>query len=226
MKKHRLRKLMAYIYMPLIFAILGYGIVYLAGKPILDVGGSMISLVLSSAAPKEGSMEGKSFQDPGVKDPNSQPATISMEDITYPEFGDIYGRLECGNIGLTSEVYYGDDNQMLRTGVGQYIGSGLPGGGRQILLAGHNVTTFAPLQDIAKGDVVTFTTTYGVYQYKVTETKVVDAKDTSAYDLLSKEEQLVMYTCYPFTTLGSTSQRYFVYGEKILGPELVQGGQR
>lgn len=226
MKKHQARKIVAYVYMPLIFAILGYGIVYMAAKPLLDVGADMVSLFMSSASVKEGSMEGKTFQVPTGTDAHAQPETLNIGEIAYPEFGDIYGRLTCDSIGLNSDVYYGDDSQMLRKGAGQYMGSGLPGGGRQILLSGHNVTIFAPLQDIAVGDEVTFTTGYGIYTYRITETKILDARDTNAYDLLAQEESLVMYTCYPFTALGSTNQRFFVYGTKILGPTLVQEGEK
>ena len=215
---------MAYFYMPLIFAILGYGIVYLAAKPILDIGASTISLFLSSAAPGSGTIGEKTFTDPGVTDVNAQPETINIEDITYPEYGDIYGRIACAEIGLETDVYYGDNSQILRSGAGQYIGSGIPGGGRQILLAGHNVTVFSPLQDVKAGDIFTFTTSYGIYQYRITDTQIVSSGDVNAYDLLAEEEQLVLYTCYPFTALGSTNQRYFVYGEKIAGPRLVQGG--
>ena len=213
---------MAYIYMPLIFAILGYGIVYLAVMPALDIGSSMASLVLSATASKEGILDGKSFQDPGITEISQQPLTIAMQNISYPEYGDVYGRLECADIGLNVEVYYGDDSQILRSGAGQYIGSGIPGGGRQILVAGHNVTVFAPLQSAAPGQIVTFTTSYGVYQYQIADMKVLDAKDTTAYDLLAPGEKLVLYTCYPFTALGSTSQRYFLYGDKIAGPDIVE----
>lgn len=239
MKKYTFKKLMAYIYMPLIFAILGYGIVYLAARPILKVGGSIVSLVLSTSSPAQSQTRSKSFKEQDVKaseqlaakdaaaaaDKSQPPPTINVQDITYPQYGDLYGRLTCDRIGLAANVYYGDDNQILREGIGQYTGSGLPGFGRQILLAGHNVTTFAPLKDIKAGDVVTFKTTYGTYEYKITDMKVLDARDTSAYDLLADGEKLVMYTCYPFTTLGSTNERYFVYGDKILGPQIVEGGQ-
>lgn len=226
MEKHRLRKLMAYVYMPLIFAILGYGIVYIAAKPILDIGVSIGGMFLSSTVGNGNQMEGKSFEKPDITDANSQPETLLYSEIQYPEYGDHYAKIECETIGLSADVYYGDDNNLLQKGVGQYIGSGIPGGGRQVMLVGHNVTVFSPLEAIKAGDVVTVTTTYGVYQYRITNTKVLDSKDTTAYDLLAEKEELVMYTCYPFTTLGSTNQRFFIYGEKILGPTLVsEGGQ-
>ncbi|MDF2568387.1 MAG: hypothetical protein K0R90_1843, partial [Oscillospiraceae bacterium] len=42
-----------------------------------------------------------------------------------------------------------------------------------------------------------------------------------AYDLSQKKEQLILYTCYPFNTLGLTSKRFFVYADKISGPQIV-----
>lgn len=226
MRKHRLTKLMAYVYMPLIFVILGYGIVYMAAKPFIDIGKSITSIFLTGATGSANDLEGASFEHPDVADVNAQPATINISDVHWPEYADAYGQLSCERIGLQTNVYWGDDSEMLRDGVGTYLGSGIPGNNRTMLLGGHNTTVFSILEAIQPGDIVTFTTTYGIYQYQITEMKVLDSKDGSAYDLSAKTEQLVLYTCYPFSTLGSTNQRYFVYGTKVLGPELVQeGGQ-
>ncbi|MEG0108393.1 MAG: class D sortase [Lachnospiraceae bacterium] len=222
MKKHKLTKLMAYVYMPLIFAIIGYGIVYMAAKPFIDIGISVGSLFMSSTA-GENELKGETFDQPGI-DINKQSGTIDIKGVHWPEYADAYGQLSCERIGLLSHVYWGDDNDLLREGAGTYLGSGIPGNNRTMLIAGHNTTIFSPLQNIQPGDVITFTTTYGIYQYQITDTKVLDSYDTTAYDMSAKTEQLVLYTCYPFSTLGSTNQRFFAYGTKIMGPELVQGG--
>ena len=64
-------------------------------------------------------------------------------------------------------------------------------------------------------------TSYGVYQYSVSKTKVFKADDMKAYDLEQDYEQLILYTCYPFRLLsGSRQQRLFVYADKISGPQL------
>ena len=61
-------------------------------------------------------------------------------------------------------------------------------------------------------------TTYGVYEYTVRDMKVVDPNDKSAYDLNATEENLILYTCYPFNMLGFSKQRYFVYADYTSGP--------
>ena len=67
---------------------------------------------------------------------------------------------------------------------------------------------------------VTIKTSYGVYEYQVTGSRVAHHLDDTAYDLMQDKEQLIMYTCYPFEMLvGITKQeRLFVYADKISGP--------
>ena len=90
------------------------------------------------------------------------------------------------------------------------------------MLAGHNTTHFKPLQNVEVGDIFTFTTSYGIYQYEVTNTRIADHEDGSAYNLLLEEEQLIMYTCYPFEAMaGTKTDRLFVYAKKIAGPAVV-----
>ena len=47
----RIRRLMAYIYMPLIFTILGYVLVYIAFKPIINIGVSITSMIMAQEIP-------------------------------------------------------------------------------------------------------------------------------------------------------------------------------
>ena len=66
---------------------------------------------------------------------------------------------------------------------------------------------------VSPGDFVTYT-------YTVEECKVLEYNDTSAYDFTRTDENLILYTCYPFDALGFTSQRYFVYASYTSGPML------
>ena len=91
---------------------------------------------------------------------------------------------------------------------------------RTILLAGHNNTFFNDLQHAEAGATVTITTHYGVYTYEVTEMKVMDYQDETSYDFSRTDENLILYTCYPFDALGFTPNRYFVYAKYVSGPVL------
>ncbi|MBE6818105.1 MAG: class D sortase, partial [Ruminococcaceae bacterium] len=109
-----------------------------------------------------------------------------------------------------------------RSGAGTYTGSSLPGYGSSILMSAHNTTYFKGLENAKEGDRITVTTTYGIFEYAVRETKVLDADDASAVDYFSETEQLVLYTCYPFQPLASVNeQRLFVYCDKVAGPTVI-----
>ena len=93
-------------------------------------------------------------------------------------------------------------------------------GGKTILLAGHNNTFFNDLQHAETGATVTITTHYGVYTYEVTGTEILDYQDETAYDFTRTDENLILYTCYPFDALGLTPNRFFVYAKYVSGPVL------
>ncbi len=146
---------------------------------------------------------------------------VNEKEIVMPTYGTHYARLEIKSASVSTDLYFGDSSAVLKKGVGQYIGSFIPGCGRPLLVGGHNNSAFNSLQFVKKGDIVTITTNYGIYKYKITSTRITDHKDKSAYDLSLQKEQLILYTCYPFDTLGLTSKRFFVYGDKISGPAIV-----
>ena len=207
---------MAYVYMPLFFTIIGYGIVYVAALPILDVISSYGSLIISSDTPNFDNDQLRSiFEAPVNKEDRT---TIPASEVTMPTAGTLYAHISCTKAGLDAPIYFDDSDAILKNGVGQYTGSSIPGFGLPILLAGHNTTYFLPLQNIEVGDIVIITTSYGIYKYQITATKIVSKNLASAYDLAQKKEQLIMYTCYPFNMLGTLANRYFVYGDKISGP--------
>lgn len=150
-----------------------------------------------------------------------QPEYVDGREIVSPDIGMQYGVFEIKSLGVKANLYFGDSAEVLKYGVGQFTGSFMPGNGRPILVAAHNNTYFHLLGDLKEGDIVTITTNYGVYEYEVSGYNLTTNKDKNAYDLSKKEEELIMYTCYPFNMLGLTSQRYFVYATKKSGPTII-----
>lgn len=222
MSRRKFQRLLAYFYMPAIFVVIGYLIVYLAAGPVIAIVQDLGGMFISENTPDFSGGPGEDFKGFSVK-AGEQEETIPLKDVKWPEYAQHYGQLTCAEIGLDAPVYWGDDNGLLRKGVGQYTGSYIPGYGGTILLAGHNTTFFAPFQKVKKGDVITFETEYGIFKYRITGTKVLNHKDKEAFDLEALKEQLVMYTCYPFERLaGTKTDRLFVYGKKISGPKLIR----
>lgn len=164
----------------------------------------------------------KEYQGANVK-MNEQPETISLADMSYPKHSEQYGELECKALSLNAPVFFGDRNAYLASGAGTYSGSGIPGQGKTILIGAHDTTYFEGLEKVKKGQVFTFTTSYGIYEYKVTDTKIYHQGEyDKAYDLNAEKEQLILYTCYPFGKLnGKKTDRMFVYLDKVKGPNIA-----
>ena len=168
----------------------------------------------SAASPQETPSESEE----NVTTPADEKVNIS--DISFPSYGTIFASLKIESIGVNLDVFFGDDNQSLKNGLGMYTGSSLPGKGGRTIIAGHNTEKMLrKLGDAKIGEKIVIKTTYGTYVYEITSTEITSNTDTSAI-VTPAGEYLVLYTCYPFTSLW-TQQRYFVQAKKISGPVIV-----
>lgn len=144
--------------------------------------------------------------------------TVNISGFTFPSYEDQFGELMIEDCGIKADLFFGDSWYALRNGVGIYNGSAIPGYGKTIMIAGHNNTYFNGLKYAEKGQIVRIRTNYGNYRYEITGIKITDNVDSSAYDLDADSENLILYTCYPFDTLGLTDQRAFIYAKYLSGP--------
>ncbi len=129
-----------------------------------------------------------------------------------PTYGEKYGTLSCERIGLDAPVYYGDDDDILLKGIGQYPSGKIPGMGGSYILGGHDATYFQCLGDITNGDILTLSLDNFSYRYMVKETRVMDANEFVYEE--RNHEQLILYTCYPIGKSNQKrDQRLFVYCE-------------
>lgn len=217
---HKQRKVMALIIVPLSFMSICYITLYLLISPVIEPLMSVYSLIASDYAPN-------------LNDENSTNLyanklvasdTIKASQIVQPTYGDLFGKLIVDSVNIKVNLYYGDGREQLRNGAGLFNGSFLPGFNRTILIAGHSIPYFEPLGDVKIGDIIKISTHYGDFEYKITNTRIADVNDNNNYDLEQKnQEQLILYTCYPFEIIGYKSQRLFVYADKINGPTILEG---
>ena len=142
---------------------------------------------------------------------------INAEAVKYPSYGVQFGEVVIKDCGIECPLFMGDGDIPLSNGAGVYYGSFIPGYGGTTLIAGHNNTYFNGLKKAERGQEIIIRTSYGNYKYKIRETAVKDALDTSAYDLSADYENLILYTCYPFDEVGISSKRLFVYADLIDG---------
>lgn len=217
---NRINSTISYIYIPIIFSVAAIiivaGIQYGNLRELKSFANSLENI----SEPQVNTSYSDAFTEkPSETEPEGE--TVDRSKVEIADYGVMYATISCEKIGLNAPVFKGDDDSLLNSGIGQNFASSQPGFGRLILLCGHNNSYFNALKNIDKKDIVLMTTDYGVYKYEVTDMRVLEENDESAYDFNAKEEQLVMYTCYPFETLSRTQYRYFVYATLIEGPKFV-----
>ncbi len=217
-KRHRIHNVTKYFYIPLLYTVIGYSLIYMAGRPVVDMVSSVAGMVFTNSTPKFTSELDSIYNENSVKAVDY----IQNKEVQLPEYETLYANLTCERVNLKAPVYFGDSDKVLKKGVGQYIGSFIPGNNKPVLIGGHDSTYFEPLESVKEGDTLVITTNYGIYNYKVTHMEIKSAADTSAYNLNQDKEELILYTCYPFgAVVGIKDQRYFVYADKASGPEIV-----
>lgn len=150
-----------------------------------------------------------------VEDKKVEFDTISKRLKVYPRYGSIYATLKIPSISLELPVYFGDTKEILSKGVGHYSGSFFPGENGSIIMGAHNnAGYFRLLPNIQKNDTIFLNTVYGDFQYQVYDMKVVKTSEENQIPIVRGEEILMLYTCYPVTTVGYTNLRYVVYARK------------
>ncbi|MEG1407017.1 MAG: class D sortase [Ruthenibacterium sp.] len=209
-------RLLSYFLFPIAFALLTCAILYFTFAPMIAPYFTLAKYMFTGTAEVQSADMFSNLQEN-----LSDSGEIALSEITYPKNGDLYGKITIAGSTVDAPVYYGDAPKQLNNGAGTYVnssGAGLPGEQKTILIGGHNTTFFNGLQTVKAGDVITFNTNYGNYKYEVTETRVADAQATDTYDFTRTDENLILYTCYPFDAFGLTPERYFVYAKYMSGP--------
>jgi sortase A len=70
------------------------------------------------------------------------------------------------------------------------------------------------------GDVLCISTNYGLFEYTIDDLRVLNMSDPTAFNLNKNEEELILYTCYPFDLIGAKTDRLFIYAKKTNGPSV------
>lgn len=207
-----IRRILIYMMMTLLYLILSTLLIYVAGKPLSHYLIAKGKLLIAEGAPEDSG----SFDAGVAKIVDENESTVNLSEIQVPEPDTRYGTISCERIALSAPLYYGDSDEVLQDGAGQYPNNTLPGLGKPFLVSGHDVTYFEPLADVKIGDIITIVTDYGTFRYSVESKKILSKSDPSAYDLIQDKEQLILYTCYPFGQLvGERENRFFVYCDPI-----------
>lgn len=212
----KIQGLTANVFLPLVFLILAYLMVYLLFCPVFDVADSVFKMATLEKGITDEEIKST------FKGSNLLSGVVKAQEIDFPEFSEHFGSVEIESLAIKLPLIFGDSNNLLSKGLCQYQGSSFCGMGSTVLIGGHNSSFLYNLKNIKNGDKIKITTNYGVFVYVVTHTAVKKNNDKTAYDLNAKKENLVLYTCYYGEgSFGVSANRFFVYGEFLSGPVVM-----
>jgi sortase A len=118
--------------------------------------------------------------------------------------------LEMARLRIRVPVFDGTDDVTLNRGVGWIAGTGRPGDGGNIGIAGHRDGVFRGLKDIVAGDEVVLTTAAEHARYVVDLIEIVDPERVEVLRPRASPS-LTLVTCYPFYFVGDAPQRFIVH---------------
>ena len=138
--------------------------------------------------------------------------------IDYTSDGTQYGTIYIDKIDAELPLYYGEQLSTLKKGVGTSNYSFCPGEGGAVLCMGHNFPTiFRRLGEVDNGDIIRIVTSYGEYEYKVYDSKIIEETDFASVPIIDDHEVLYLYTCYPFNNIGYADHRFVLYANLVKG---------
>jgi sortase A len=134
--------------------------------------------------------------------------------------GDLVGRIEIPRLQMSTVVFEGTGDNVLRIGVGHLSGSALPGEHGNVVLAAHRDTFFRPLRSIHKYDRIVMVTPAGTRRYQVDSTEIVSPNYTEIL-APTPDATLTLVTCYPFEWFGHAPRRFIVRAHEVDDPTSV-----
>lgn len=109
-------------------------------------------------------------------------------------------RLQIPAINVDAPIFQGDDWNQLKKGVGQHIGSALPGLNGNLVLSAHNDIfgqIFRYLDKLEPGDEIIISTERQTYTYVVRDIQVVDPTEVWVMEP-TEHASSTLISCYPY----------------------------
>lgn len=126
---------------------------------------------------------------------------------TWPVAELIVPQLEIAQIVLA-----GDSGATLAFGPGHSFASASPDEHGTVMISGHRDTHFHFLRHIKNGERIILKTKSGIHYYRVSNTRVVDARQ---FTIDPFNDALLLVTCYPFNSaVSGGTERYLVYAQR------------
>jgi sortase A len=146
---------------------------------------------------------------PAQSNPAKSKPVPPPADSNGSEPGGQVGTISIPKIGLDVGLFEGIRLTTLNKGPGHWPGSAEPGQVGNVVVGGHRTShhaDFRKLDQLVPGDIVTFTTADGTFNYAVTGTQIV-TPDALWITNPTDTATATLFACHP---LGSTRQRIVV----------------
>jgi sortase A len=117
-------------------------------------------------------------------------------------------------LGYFAAVREGIDSASLYSGPGHYPATVWPGSLGAVGVAAHNVywINFPQLQP---GDEIDLETRYGIYQYRVIGSRIVEPNDRTVLVPHTNGYRLTLTTCWPLWAGAFAKQRYVIFAMQV-----------
>lgn len=150
-------------------------------------------------------------------EPTETPLPEPQDTPDGVKYGDWLGTVSVEGTRINCNLYYGDSETQFSKGAGARAESdcALPGQSGTLFIGGHTGSYFSDLGSAQIGGIITVSTYWGDYLYKITNTAVIEETQTDLCGWGATEETCILYTCYPLGMIQPTPYRYLVYAEPI-----------
>lgn len=144
---------------------------------------------------------------------NSTPLAGSLLSLQRPRLavGQPLAKITVPSINWSGIVLEGTDDSVLAGGPGHLVGTAYPGENDNVVISNHNSYS-QQWGDAKTGQTIVLETDYGVYTYRITDFKIVDAGD-KAITASTGHATLTFITCYPLWAGALATQRYVVLAD-------------
>jgi sortase A len=169
-------------------------------QPTLSPTPLILAAVLPSGHIPPDASGGTRFNEDEIPE-HLKPLLQSFANIPVPTPGpEQANRIQIPAIQVDAPIVQGDNWEQLKKGVGQHVGTGIPGESGNVVLSAHNDIfgeIFRDLDQLKPGDEIIVFTNQDSYTYIVGESRIVDP---DAVEFLAPSDQpiVTLISCYPY----------------------------
>lgn len=148
-----------------------------------------------------------------LDDSTFAPSDSENGDAAAYSYGEKIGVITSDSFGLNSSIYCGANRVSMSEGVGFHKNSGPIGGSDTTVITGYMEGAFSPLEYAENGDLLSISTSYGNFTYKISSVQYL--KDTDSSFNNSSSALVLCGICSDFSQ--HVGERLIVFADRADG---------